>query len=88
MPANLGAVDDHAGGAARQIAEAKDETMEIRADTTSIRCSQRHRYSNGPCCYMMSSWVGCPSSLATLQMGVEQLLKDAVPEVRDVVAID
>jgi len=30
MPANLGAVDDHAGGAAHQIGEAKDETMEIR----------------------------------------------------------
>ena len=38
--------------------------------------------------YMMGSCVGCPSSLATLKMGVEKLLKDAVPEVREVVAID
>src|SRR5262245_11752839 len=38
--------------------------------------------------YMLGSCVGCPSSLATLKMGVEKLLKDAVPEVREVVAID
>jgi Fe-S cluster biogenesis protein NfuA len=37
--------------------------------------------------YMLGSCVGCPSSLATLKMGVEQLLKDAVPEVREVIAI-
>jgi Fe-S cluster biogenesis protein NfuA len=46
-------------------------------------------YSNGTVqLYMLGSCVGCPSSLATLKMGVEQLLKDAVPEVREVVAID
>ncbi len=38
--------------------------------------------------YMLGSCVGCPSSLATLKMGVENLLKDAVPEVREVVALD
>ena len=38
--------------------------------------------------YMLGSCVGCPSSLATLKMGVETLLKDAVPEVREVVAIN
>lgn len=37
--------------------------------------------------YMLGSCVGCPSSLATLKMGVETLLKDAVPEVKEVVAI-
>lgn len=37
--------------------------------------------------YMQGSCVGCPSSLATLKMGVENLLRDAVPEVREVVAI-
>jgi Fe-S cluster biogenesis protein NfuA len=37
--------------------------------------------------YMLGSCVGCPSSLATLKMGVENLLKDAIPEVREVVAI-
>jgi len=46
-------------------------------------------YSDGTVqLYMMGSCVGCPSSLATLKMGVEKLLKDAVPEVREVVAID
>lgn len=37
--------------------------------------------------YMLGSCVGCPSSLATLKMGVENLLKDTVPEVKEVVAI-
>jgi Fe-S cluster biogenesis protein NfuA len=38
--------------------------------------------------YMLGSCSGCPSSMATLKMGVENLLKDAVPEIREVVAID
>ncbi len=38
--------------------------------------------------FMLGSCVGCPSSLATLKMGVENLLKEAIPEVREVVAID
>ena len=38
--------------------------------------------------YMLGSCSGCPSSMATLKMGVEQLLKDSVPEVREVVAIE
>ncbi|NNF05654.1 MAG: NifU family protein [Candidatus Eisenbacteria bacterium] len=37
--------------------------------------------------YMLGSCVGCPSSVATLKMGVENLLKDSIPEVREVVAI-
>lgn len=32
--------------------------------------------------------VGCPSSLMTLKVGVEQNLRDHVPEVREVRAID
>jgi Fe-S cluster biogenesis protein NfuA len=38
--------------------------------------------------YMLGSCTGCPSARATLKMGVETLLKDAIPEVREVVAID
>jgi Fe-S cluster biogenesis protein NfuA len=38
--------------------------------------------------YMLGSCVGCPSATATLKMGVERLLREAVPEVREVVAID
>lgn len=38
--------------------------------------------------YMLGSCSGCPSSTATLRMGVEKLLKDSVPEIREVVAID
>jgi len=38
--------------------------------------------------YMLGSCVGCPSSLATLRMGVERLLKETIPEVREVVALD
>ena len=32
--------------------------------------------------------VGCPSSAATLQIGIEKNLKDHVPEVRSVQAVD
>jgi Fe-S cluster biogenesis protein NfuA len=38
--------------------------------------------------YMLGSCVGCPSSLATLKLGVENLLREAIPEIREVVAID
>jgi Fe-S cluster biogenesis protein NfuA len=38
--------------------------------------------------YMLGSCVGCPSSTATLKMGVENLLKEAVPEVTEVVSIE
>ncbi len=38
--------------------------------------------------YMLGSCTGCPSSRATLKMGVETLLKDAIPEIREVVAIE
>jgi Fe-S cluster biogenesis protein NfuA len=38
--------------------------------------------------YMKGSCVGCPSSMATLKLGVENLLRDAIPEVREVIAID
>lgn len=38
--------------------------------------------------YMLGSCSGCPSSMATLKMGVENLLRDAIPEVQEVVAID
>lgn len=32
--------------------------------------------------------VGCPSSAATLQIGIEKNLKDHIPEVRSVQAVD
>ena len=38
--------------------------------------------------YMLGSCVGCPSSMATLKMGVENLLKEQIPEIREVVAVD
>ena len=38
--------------------------------------------------YMLGSCVGCPSAMATLKMGVENLLKDSIPEVKEVIAID
>lgn len=34
------------------------------------------------------SCVGCPASLATLKAGVERILMDRVPEVREVVAVE
>jgi Fe-S cluster biogenesis protein NfuA len=45
-------------------------------------------YDNGTVqLYMLGSCVGCPSSTATLKMGVETLLKEAVPEVTEVISI-
>jgi len=32
--------------------------------------------------------VGCPASMATLKAGVERILMDRVPEVREVIAVD
>lgn len=37
--------------------------------------------------YMQGSCSGCPSSTATLKMGIESRLREAVPEVEEVVAI-
>ncbi len=37
--------------------------------------------------HMQGSCAGCPSSTATLKMGIENRLKDAIPEVQEVVAV-
>lgn len=37
--------------------------------------------------YMQGSCAGCPSSTATLKMGIEARLKEAIPEVVEVVAV-
>lgn len=37
--------------------------------------------------YMQGSCAGCPSSTATLKLGIETRLKNAVPEVKEVVAL-
>lgn len=37
--------------------------------------------------YMQGSCAGCPSATATLKMGIETRLKDAVPEIKEVVAL-
>jgi len=37
--------------------------------------------------YMQGSCSGCPSSTATLKLGIETRLREAVPEVQEVVAI-
>ena len=37
--------------------------------------------------YLQGSCAGCPSSTATLKMGIEKRLQDAIPEVREVVSI-
>lgn len=37
--------------------------------------------------FMQGSCAGCPSSTMTLKMGVEARLKEAVPEIREVVAL-
>ncbi len=37
--------------------------------------------------HMQGSCAGCPSSTATLRMGIETRLKDAIPEIVEVVAV-
>jgi len=46
------------------------------------------RYENGVVyLYLQGSCSGCPSSTATLKMGIERRLKDAIPEIQSVEAI-
>jgi Fe-S cluster biogenesis protein NfuA len=46
------------------------------------------RFDNGIVyLYMQGSCAGCPSSTATLKMGIETRLKQAVPEVQEVVSL-
>jgi Fe-S cluster biogenesis protein NfuA len=46
------------------------------------------RYEDGVVyLYMQGSCAGCPSSTATLKMGIETRLKEAIPEVSEVVAV-
>lgn len=46
------------------------------------------KYENGIVyVYMQGSCSGCPSSTATLKMGIETRIRDAVPEVKEVVAL-
>lgn len=37
--------------------------------------------------FLQGSCAGCPSSTATLKMGIETRLKEAIPEVREVVSV-
>lgn len=46
------------------------------------------RFDNGIVyLYMQGSCAGCPSATATLKMGIETRIKQAVPEVQEVVAL-
>ena len=38
--------------------------------------------------HMQGSCAGCPSSTATLKMGIENMLKHYIPEVKEVQPID
>jgi len=80
--------DQHLDHIERKIVEVLEDVVRpaVQRDGGDILFAG---YSEGTVqLYMLGSCVGCPSSLATLKMGVEQLLKDAVPEVREVVSID
>jgi Fe-S cluster biogenesis protein NfuA len=37
---------------------------------------------------MQGACVGCPLSQITLKMGIEAALQDAIPEVKEVIAVD
>ncbi len=46
------------------------------------------KYENGVVyLYLQGACSGCPSSTATLKMGIETRLRDAIPEVQEVVSI-
>lgn len=46
------------------------------------------RYENGTVyVYMQGACSGCPSSTATLKMGIETRLQKAIPEIKEVVAL-
>jgi len=46
------------------------------------------RYENGTVyLHMQGSCAGCPSSTATLRMGIETRLREAIPEILEVVAV-
>jgi Fe-S cluster biogenesis protein NfuA len=46
------------------------------------------RFENGVVyLYMQGSCAGCPSSTATLKMGIETRLREAMPEIQEVVAV-
>lgn len=46
------------------------------------------KYENGTVyLYLQGSCSGCPSSTATLKVGIETRLKDAIPEIQEVVAV-
>ena len=38
--------------------------------------------------HMQGSCAGCPSSTATLKMGIENMLKHYIPEVKEVQPVD
>jgi Fe-S cluster biogenesis protein NfuA len=50
------------------------ELVEINEDKVALRLT-------GAC-------AGCPFSTMTLKMGIEQILKQEVPEIKEVVAVD
>ncbi|MGE4233573.1 MAG: NifU family protein [Bacteriovoracia bacterium] len=46
------------------------------------------RYEDGVVyLFMQGSCAGCPSSTATLKMGIERKLKEAIPEIKEVVSV-
>ena len=47
-----------------------------------------HSFKNGVVSLeLKGSWSGCPSSTATLKMGIENMLKHYIPEVEEVIEL-
>lgn len=89
---NAGAlnVDSHKGGdgeVEKKIREILDNEIRpaVAMDGGDITFE---KYENGTVyLYMQGSCAGCPSSTATLKMGIETRLREAIPEVQEVVAV-
>ncbi len=98
LTANEPVVDEAAMAAARQAGAAGNSVEERIRDIldSEIRPAVAQdggditldRFENGVVyLHMQGSCAGCPSSTATLKMGIEGRLRDAIPEVVEVVSV-
>lgn len=85
------AMSDHAGQGGSEIETKIREILDrevrpaVAMDGGDITFD---RYEDGVVyLYMQGSCSGCPSSTATLRMGIETRLKEAIPEIREVVSV-
>jgi Fe-S cluster biogenesis protein NfuA len=60
----------------------------LRMDGGGIEFVSYNNETNVVQVRLQGACVGCPMSQITLKMGVEAALQDAIPEIKEVIAID